>query len=194
MKNGSFNSEDLQTALSVLRRGGVILYPTDTIWGIGCDATKSEAVKRIFALKQRADSKAMLVLMDSADRLAQYVDIPEAAASLLEATEEGRPMTIIYPNACGVAPELIAEDGSIGIRITHEAFSNALCRELGKPIVSTSANISGEASPANFAQISSAIIDGVDYVCRFRQNDNTPKQASAIIKIHENNTFNIIRA
>ena len=193
MEKGTFNSADLQAALTVLRRGGVILYPTDTIWGIGCDATKSEAVKRIFELKQRADSKAMLVLMDSSDNLAQYVDVPEAAASLLEATTEGRPMTIIYPNACGVAPELIAEDGSIGIRITHEAFSNALCRQLGKPIVSTSANISGETSPANFAQISPAIIDGVDYVCRYRQSDNTPKQPSAIVKIHEDNTFNIIR-
>ena len=193
MENRLYDTEDMQSALTVLRRGGVILYPTDTIWGIGCDATNSEAVKRIYALKQRADSKAMLILMDSADKLYQFVDVPEAAESLLEATEEGRPMTIIYPNACGVVPELIAEDGSIGIRITHETFSNALCRQFGKPIVSTSANISGEASPANFAQISPAIIQGVDYVCRYRQNDNTPKQPSAIVKIYLNNTFNIIR-
>lgn len=200
-----YEKEDLAEALRVLRRGGVILYPTDTVWGIGCDATKPEAVKRIFALKRRADSKAMLMLMDSAEKLARYVDVPESAESLLEAaglTANGqqdacaaaKPITIIYPNACGVAPELIAEDGSIGIRITQEAFSNALCAGLGKPLVSTSANISGEPAAATFGQISQEIIDGVDYVCRYRRNDNTPKQPSAIIKINSDNTFNIIRS
>ncbi len=200
-----YGKEDLEEALRVLRRGGVILYPTDTVWGIGCDATNSNAVKRIFALKRRADSKAMLMLMDSAEQLGQYVDVPEAAESLLEAAgvmENGqkdewgavRPLTIIYPNASGVTPELIAEDGSIGIRITKEAFSNALCAGLGKPLVSTSANISGEPAAATFGQISKEIIDGVDYVCRYRRNDNTPKQPSAIIKINTNNTFNIIRS
>ena len=186
-------NEDIKLACQIMERGGVILYPTDTIWGIGCDATNEEAVRRVFEIKRRADSKAMLVLMDSADKLAQYVDVPEAIESLLEAADEGRPLTIIYPNACGVSPALIAEDGSIGIRITHEAFSNALCRGLGKPLVSTSANISGEPTPAIYAEISQAVKDGVDYICRYRRQDNAAKQPSAIIKINKDNTFNIIR-
>lgn len=189
-----YNQDDLQAALRVLRSGGILLYPTDTIWGIGCDATNSAAVKRIFELKRREDSKSMLVLLDTADKLGRYVDVPEVAMSLLDATSEGRPMTIIYPNACGLAPELIAEDGSVGIRITQEAFSKALCAGLGRPVVSTSANISGEPAAATFGQITEAVINGVDYVCRYRRNDNTPKQASAILKINTDNTFNIIRS
>ena len=189
-----YDAEDLQEALRVLKQGGIILYPTDTVWGIGCDATNAEAVRRIFRLKQRADSKAMLMLTDSEEKLSRYVDVPEAAESLLEATSEGKPMTIIYPNACGVAQELIAEDGSIGIRITREAFSNALCHGLGKPLVSTSANISGEPAAPTFGQISHAITDGVDYVCRYRRNDNTAKQPSSIVKVNTDNTFSIIRS
>ena len=189
----TYDKADLQEALRVLRKGGVILYPTDTVWGIGCDATNSAAVRRIYEIKHRADSKAMLVLLASADELGRYVDVPDAALSLLEATDTGRPMTIIYPNAGGVAPELIAEDGSIGIRISSEAFSQALCRGLGKPLVSTSANISGEPSAPTFSRISQQIVESVDYVCRYRRDDNTPKQPSAIIKINLDNTFNIIR-
>lgn len=188
-----FEISDLQAALKVLRKGGIILYPTDTVWGIGCDATNSEAVRRIFALKRREDSKSMLVLLDSEEKLNRYVDVPDAAASLTQACAEGRPLTIIYPNACGVAPELIAEDGSIGIRITSEPFSKALCAGLGKPLVSTSANISGKPAAPTYAKISEQIINGVDYVCRYRRNDNTPQQPSAIIKINKDNTFNIIR-
>jgi len=194
LETGQYDKSDLAAALQVLRRGGIILYPTDTVWGIGCDATNSAAVKHIFALKHRADSKAMLMLLDSADKLARYVDVPESVEILLSAASEGRPMTIIYPNAYGVAPELIAEDGSIGIRITNEVFSKALCAGLGKPLVSTSANISGEPAAAIFAEISPAIIEGVDYVCRYRRNDNAPKQPSSIIKINKDNTFNIIRS
>ncbi len=189
----TYDKTDLQEALRVLRKGGVILYPTDTVWGIGCDATNSAAVRRIYEIKHRADSKAMLVLLASADELGRYVDVPDAALSLLEATDTGCPMTIIYPNAGGVAPELIAEDGSIGIRISSEAFSQALCRGLGKPLVSTSANISGEPSAPTFSRISQQIVESVDYVCRYRRDDNTPKQPSAIIKINLDNTFNIIR-
>ena len=189
-----FETGDLQEALRVLRKGGIILYPTDTVWGIGCDATNAEAVKRIFELKRRADSKSMLVLMDDAKKLSHYVDVPESAEQLVAAAEEGRPMTIIYPNACGVAQELIAEDGSLGIRITHEPFSNALCAKLGRPLVSTSANISGEQPAATYNQISDHIKQGVDYSCRYRRNDTTQKQPSAIIKINTDNTFQIIRA
>ena len=189
-----FETGDLQEALRVLRKGGIILYPTDTVWGIGCDATNAVAVKRIFELKRRADSKSMLVLMDDAKKLSHYVDVPESAEQLVAAAEEGRPMTIIYPNACGVAQELIAEDGSLGIRITREAFSKALCAKLGRPLVSTSANISGEQAAATYNQISDHIKQGVDYICRYRRNDTTQKQPSAIIKINTDNTFQIIRA
>ena len=189
-----FETGDLQEALRVLRKGGIILYPTDTVWGIGCDATNAEAVKRIFELKRRADSKSMLVLMDDAKKLSHYVDVPESAEQLVAAAEEGRPMTIIYPNACGVAQELIAEDGSLGIRITREAFSKALCASLGRPLVSTSANISGEQPAATYNQISDHIKQGVDYSCLYRRNDTTQKPPSAIIKINTDNTFQIIRA
>lgn len=192
MKNG-FQTDDLQEAVRVLRAGGIILYPTDTVWGIGCDATNSEAVKKIFALKRRTDSKSMLVLLDDAAKLVSYVYVPDAARQLLYVTDEGRPMTIIYPNAEGVANELIADDGSLGIRITTEPFSKALCAQLGKPIVSTSANISGEAAAPTFAQISETIKAGVDYICRYRQDDNTPKQPSSIIKVEKDNRFVIIR-
>ncbi len=192
MKNG-FQIDDLQEAVRVLRAGGIILYPTDTVWGIGCDATNSKAVQKIFALKRRTDSKSMLVLLDDATKLVSYVYVPDAARQLLYVTDEGRPMTIIYPNAEGVANELIADDGSLGIRITTEPFSKALCAQLGKPIVSTSANISGEAAAPTFAQISETIKAGVDYICRYRQDDNTAKQPSSIIKVEKDNRFVIIR-
>ena len=192
MKNG-FETADLREAVRVLRAGGIILYPTDTVWGIGCDATNSKAVQNIFALKRRADSKSMLVLLDDAAKLERYVDVPESAEQLLEVSDPSRPLTIIYPNAAGVAPELVADDGSLGVRITQEAFSQALCAQLGKPLVSTSANISGEPSAAFFAQISEEIKNGVDYICRYRQNDVTPKKPSAIIKVEKDNRFVIIR-
>lgn len=192
MKNG-FQIDDLQEAVRVLRAGGIILYPTDTVWGIGCDATNSKAVQKIFALKRRTDSKSMLVLLDDATKLMSYVYVPDAARQLLYVTDEGRPMTIIYPNAEGVANELIADDGSLGIRITTEPFSKALCAQLGKPIVSTSANISGEAAAPTFAQISETIKAGVDYICHYRQDDNTAKQPSSIIKVEKDNRFVIIR-
>lgn len=192
MKNG-FQIDDLQEAVRVLRAGGIILYPTDTVWGIGCDATNSKAVQKIFALKRRTDSKSMLVLLDDATKLVSYVYVPDAARQLLYVTDEGRPITIIYPNAEGVANELIADDGSLGIRITTEPFSKALCAQLGKPIVSTSANISGEAAAPTFAQISETIKAGVDYICRYRQDDNTAKQPSSIIKVEKDNRFVIIR-
>ena len=152
MEQNRYEKEDLQEALRVLREGGVIVYPTDTVWGIGCDATNAEAVKKIYALKQREDSKSMLVLLDSPAKLNYYIaDIPDSAWALLEVADtdgneendEVKPLTIIYPNARNLAPNLVAEDGSIGIRITGEPFSKALCEQLRHPIVSTSANISG---------------------------------------------------
>ena len=208
MENMHYNKEDLQQALQVLRSGGIIVYPTDTVWGIGCDATNVEAVKRIYALKQREDSKSMLVLLDSAAKLNYYVDVPEAAEMLLEATppqpspqgreidpyeDEAKPLTLIYPNARHLAQNLIAEDGSIGIRITSEPFSQALCAQLKRPIVSTSANISGHPSARFFHEIEQAILEGADYVCLFRREDETPHQPSTIIKINVDNSFKIIR-
>ena len=199
-----FDKEDLQEALRVLRSGGIIVYPTDTIWGIGCDAMNEEAVKRIYALKQREDSKSMLVLLDSAAKLDYYVDVPETAEMLLGIQdtdrtqtdlpeEEMKPMTIIYPNARHLARNLTAEDGSIGIRITNEAFSKALCTQLKRPIVSTSANISGHPSARFFAEIEQAILEGVDYICRFRREDETTHEASTIIKVNTDGSFKILR-
>ncbi len=196
-----YDKEDLQEALRVLRSGGIIVYPTDTVWGIGCDATNAEAVAKIFALKQREDSKSMLVLLDSAAKLDYYVEVPEAASMLLETTyndglmndEMMKPLTLIYPNARHLAANLIAEDGSVGIRITNEPFSKALCAQLKHPIVSTSANMSGHPSAHFFAEIEQAILDGADYVCRFRREDETPHEPSTIIKLNTDNTFKIIR-
>ena len=208
MEKMRYNKEDLQQALQVLRSGGIIVYPTDTVWGIGCDATNVEAVKRIYALKQREDSKSMLVLLDSAAKLNYYVDVPEAAEMLLGVQntdrfadgaqtdlqdEATKPLTLIYPNARHLAQNLIAEDGSIGIRITSEPFSQALCAQLKKPIVSTSANISGHPSARFFHEIEQAILEGADYVCLFRREDETPHQPSTIIKINADNSFKIIR-
>ncbi len=193
MKNG-YEQSDLEGAVRVLRAGGILLYPTDTVWGIGCDATNSKSVQKIFALKRRSDAKSMLVLVGEESELSRYVDVPEAAQQLLDAADESRPMTIIYPNASGVAEELIAEDGSLGIRVSHESFSKALCEKLGKPIVSTSANISGEPAARYFGEISEAIKSGVDYICKYRQEDCTVHKPSSIIKVENDNRFVIIRA
>lgn len=199
MEKMRYDKEDLQEALRVLRNGGVIVYPTDTVWGIGCDATNAEAVKRIYALKQREDSKSMLVLLDSPAKLNYYIaDIPDAAWQLLDCSNDAndemmKPLTIIYPGARNLAPNLIAEDGSIGIRITNETFSKALCEQLRHPIVSTSANISGHPSAPFFAEIEQAILDGADYVCQFRREDDCPHEPSSIIKINSDGSFKIIR-
>ena len=203
MEEKRYEKEDLQEAVRVLRAGGIIVYPTDTVWGIGCDATNAEAVARIYALKQREDSKSMLVLLDSAAKLNYYIaDIPEAADMLLGLMDEGvngltdesqKPLTIIYPNARNLAPNLIAEDGSIGIRITNEAFSKALCAQLKHPIVSTSANISGHPTARFFAEIEQEILDGSDYICLFRRDDDCPAEPSSIIKINSDGSFKIIR-
>ena len=193
---------DIRNAVETLRGGGVILYPTATVWGIGCDATNAEAVKKIYALKQREDSKSMLVLLDSPAKLNYYIaDIPDSAWALLEVADtdgneendEVKPLTIIYPNARNLAPNLVAEDGSIGIRITGEPFSKALCEQLRHPIVSTSANISGHPTAHFYHEIEEAILNGADYVCQFRRNDDCPHEPSSIIKINNDGSFKIIR-
>ena len=190
-----YEKEDLQRALQVLRSGGVILYPTDTVWGIGCDATNAEAVARVYEIKRRIDSKAMLVLLDGAGKLQGYMDkVPETAWMLLEANEGQRPMTIIYPHARNLATNLLAEDGSVGIRITTELFSKALCEQLRRPIVSTSANFSGEPAAKTFSDISEDLKAAVDYVCAYRRKDHTTHQPSSIIKIDEKERITIIRS
>lgn len=197
-----YEKEDIEAALRVLRAGGIIVYPTDTVWGLGCDATNAEAVQRLYALKRREDSKSMLVLLDSTAKLNYYVtDVPETAWALLEASDlsdesdisDTKPLTIIYPKARNLAANLLAEDGSIGIRITNEPFSKALCERLRHPIVSTSANISGEPTARFFNEISPQILAQADYVCRFRRDDDCPHEPSSIIKINEDGTFVIIR-
>lgn len=184
--------EDIKKCIEVLNSGGLILYPTDTIWGIGCDATNPEAVNRVYALKHRADNKALIVLLDSAEHLDHYViDVPEMARELLDVAV--KPLTIIYEGAFNLARELLGKNDSVGIRIPHEEFCQQLCERFGKPIVSTSANVSGTPSPETFATISDAIKQGVDYVVKYRQQETTAGQASNIILLRSDGTFQIIR-
>ncbi|MEG0795722.1 MAG: L-threonylcarbamoyladenylate synthase [Odoribacter sp.] len=183
--------EELRKTNEILRNGGVILYPTDTIWGLGCDATNEEAVKRIYDIKKRADNKSMLVLLDDAGKIGSYAHVPDIALDLIEVTD--KPLTIIYPEAKGLARNLIAEDGSIGIRITSEEFTKSLLFRFHKPIVSTSANISGEPSPRFFDEISDEIKNAVDYVVDYRQQENKAATPSGIIKIGAKGEIQIIR-
>lgn len=185
-------NNDINKALEVLKSGGVILYPTDTIWGIGCDATNADAVKRVYEIKQREDCKAMLVLMENPNRLNSYVDeVPEIAWDLIDAND--KPMTLIYPGAKNLAPNLINSDGTIGIRITNEEFTQNLIQRFKKPIVSTSANISGDPSPANFSEINEELKELVDYVVEYRQEDIEKASASSIIKIGVGGEIQILR-
>jgi L-threonylcarbamoyladenylate synthase len=184
--------EDIREACIVLREGGVILYPTDTVWGIGCDATNDEAVARIYEIKKRSDSKSMLVLLDSSSKLNFYVEeVPDVALDLIEVSD--KPLTIIYSGAKNVARNLIAEDGTLGIRITEEAFSKKLCQTLKSPLVSTSANISGQPAPVIFSTISSEIIHSVDYVVNYRRNDERIFKPSGIIQVGKGGLIKIIR-
>ena len=184
--------EEIRKTLGILKNGGVILYPTDTIWGLGCDATNPEAVKRIYDIKKRADNKSMLVLLDDAGKIASYADVPDIALDLIEVAD--KPTTIIYPGAKRLAPNLIAEDGTIGIRITREEFTRSLIFRYNKPIVSTSANISGEPSPHFFGEISEEIKNAVDYIVDYRRNDHNPPAApSSIIKLGMGGEIQIIR-
>lgn len=183
---------DIRQAVEVMNRGGVILYPTDTIWGIGCDACNEEAVQRIFSIKRRADSKALITLVDSDAKIPFYVeDVPEVAWDLMECAE--RPLTIIYDRARNLAPNLLAEDGSAGIRVTHEPFSRELCLRMKRAVVSTSANISGEPSPRNFEEISEEIKQAVDYICTSRRHERNLEKASSIIKLGSGGLVKIIR-
>lgn len=186
------DKSDIKKAVETLRQGGLILYPTDTVWGIGCDATNSQAVKRIFELKRRTDSKALITLVGSAAALERTVsDVPDVAWQLIDAAVD--PVTIIYDHGIGVAPEVLAPDGSLAVRLTNEDFSKNLCMSFGKPLISTSANISGQPTPKHFGEISQQIIDNVDYVCTTRQDDTTLHNPSMVIKISDGGLFKILR-
>lgn len=189
--------EDIRNAVETMRGGGVILYPTDTVWGIGCDATNVEAVKRVYQIKQRDDSKALICLVDSDARLQRYFrQVPDVAWQLIDSLtgdESSKPTTLVLDGAINLAENLIAEDGSIGIRITNEPFSKELCFRFQKAIVSTSANISGEPAAQNYCDINPRILEAVDYVCWSRRQEHKPHTPSSIIKLKENGEVTIIR-
>ncbi len=183
----------INKAIEILKTGGVILYPTDTIWGLGCDATNQDAVKKVFAIKQREESKSLVTLVSDLDMLARYVEtIPEAALDLIEVNDV--PMTIIYPKAIGLANNVVAEDGSVGIRIPMNEFCRQLCFKFRRPIVSTSANISGENPPKGFKDIDPQIKEAVEYVVHpSMEEKNSTHRASQIIKLGANGQIQIIR-
>lgn len=184
--------EEVNKALEVLKNGGIILYPTDTIWGIGCDATNPEAVEKIFKLKGRDAKKSLIILLDSDNKLQSYVsEVPDLAYDLIEYAEN--PLTIIYSKAKNLAPNVIHEDGSIGIRIVKHEFCGQLIQRFRKPIVSTSANLSGSPSPVNFSQIDDAVIAGVDYVIDLEQEQTEEKRPSTIMKLDPDGSFKFIR-
>lgn len=182
----------VEQAFQTLRAGGLILYPTDTIWGIGCDATEAAAIDRIYRLKQRDESKSLIILVADKRDILKYTAAPHPAVfDYLGQTE--RPTTVIYENALGLPDNLVSADDSIAIRLVKEPFCNALIRRLGKPIVSTSANISGDPAPASFSKITDQVKKGVDYIVDYRQDDDTPAVSSRIIKMGREGTIKIIR-
>lgn len=184
--------EDINRCFEVLKEGGVILYPTDTIWGIGCDATNADAVRRVYEIKQRVDNKALLVLVDTSVKIDFYINEPPAIAwDLIELSD--KPLTLIYDGARNLAPNLLAEDGSVGIRVTNERFSHQLCQRFRKAIVSTSANVSGEPAPLNFSEVSEEVKSLVDYVVKYRQDDLSTPNPSSIIKLSSSGEVKIIR-
>lgn len=188
--------EDIKKAVETMRKGGVILYPTDTVWGIGCDATNVEAVKRVYEIKQRDDSKALICLVDSDARMQRYFRrVPDVAWQLIDSLKdsEGKPTTLILDGAINLAPNLIAEDGSVGIRITNEPFSKELCYRFQKAIVSTSANISGDPAAQNYGDIDPRILEAVDYVCWSRRQEHKPHSPSSIIRLRENGEVEVVR-
>lgn len=190
--------------METMRKGGVILYPTDTVWGIGCDATNAEAVKRVYEIKQRDDSKALICLVDSDARMQRYFrHVPDVAWQLIDSLKDdaqdpksapsAKPTTLVLDGAINLAENLIADDGSVGIRITNEPFSKELCYRFQKAIVSTSANISGEPAAQNYGDIDPRILEAVDYVCWSRRQEHKPHTPSCIIRLRENGEVTVIR-
>jgi L-threonylcarbamoyladenylate synthase len=184
--------EDIDNAMKALREGGVILYPTDTVWGLGCDATNESAVAKIFEIKKRIDSKSLIVLVNGITMLERYVrSIPHVASELIDVSD--KPITIVYPAGKNFARGVCNEDGSVGIRITFDSFCNEIISRLRKPIVSTSANYSGAPAPGIFTEIDEAVVRSVSYVVRYRQDDNTKHKPSPVIKVNSDGTLKIIR-
>lgn len=185
-------NKDIDAAVRVLDEGGVILYPTDTVWGIGCDACNPAAVEKVYRIKNRPDSKALITLVGSVGDLERWVEIvPPGAVDMISGSE--RPVTVVFDKGRGLAPNLLAADGSVGLRVTSEAYSRALCDRLGRPVVSTSANVSGDPSPAFYAEISPEILSLVDYVACYRRDDTVPRQPSQVVKISSDGTVKILR-
>ncbi len=184
--------DEINKAVETLNAGGIILYPTDTIWGIGCDATNADAVQKVIDLKGRSREKSLIIVLDTDNKLQSYVnDVPDVAYDLIEYAE--KPLTIIFSGAKNLAPNVINEDGSVGIRIVNHPFCTELLKRFRKPIVSTSANISGEPSPKYFDDISQDIKDGVDLVIDYQQDDRSEKQPSTIMKLEPDGRFSFIR-
>jgi L-threonylcarbamoyladenylate synthase len=184
--------KDLEQCLRILENAGVILYPTDTVWGLGCDATNANAVAAIFNMKERDEKKSMIILLEKENVIQNFAKEPnEAIKEIIK--NKNRPTTIIYPLVKGLAQNLINEDGTVAIRIPNDSFCVDLIAAFGKPIVSTSANISGEATPSIFSEISSAIKSKVDYCCEYRQADNNKAMPSKIIKWNEDESITVIR-
>lgn len=182
---------DISQDIEILKAGGTLLYPTDTIWGIGCDATNIEAVKKIFEIKKRERNKSLIILVESEKRLQELVDVPEAAWQIIDLSE--KPVTIVYDNPKGLPAELLAEDGSIGIRIVKNQYCQKLISGINKPLVSTSANLSGEKSPVKFSDISDAIKTQVDYISKEQRDTVSKYTGSSVIKVWNNNQIKILR-
>lgn len=190
--HGLSMKQEIRNCIDVLRKGGTILYPTDTIWGIGCDATNPKAVQKVYKIKKRMESKSMIVLLDRKERLFSYLEsIPNIALDLIDSVDT--PLTIVYPNAQNLAKNIIAEDGTIAIRLVRYEFCYKLIRMFGKPIVSTSANISGQPSPLMFKSIPEEIISQVDYTVNLSREEIRETKPSTIIKLRTNGEFEIIR-
>jgi L-threonylcarbamoyladenylate synthase len=184
--------DEVAKALKIVQDGGIILYPTDTIWGIGCDATNTAAIERIYRLKQRDESKSMIILLDTENKLESYIsEVNPLAYDLIEYAEN--PLTLVMPGAKNISPALISSDGSVGIRVAKHPFCQQLIQRLRKPLVSTSANVSGKPSPQYFAQITPEIINGVDYVVDIDQHDMEIKTPSTIMRLAPNGSFEFIR-
>jgi L-threonylcarbamoyladenylate synthase len=184
---------DIEQCLKVLRGGGLILYPTDTVWGIGCDATNEQAAQRVYRLKNRQDNNALIVLVAEERDVLQHIANPDYRIFEYLRETATKPTTVIYRNAIGLAENIVGKDGSIAIRICQDEFCRNLLKRFRKPIVSTSANISGKSAPSTFADIATEVKIGVDYVVNYRQDDTVPAQPSSLIKWNKDGTTTILR-
>ncbi|MGQ9620439.1 MAG: L-threonylcarbamoyladenylate synthase [Bacteroidales bacterium] len=184
--------KDLEKSIEVLQKGGVILYPTDTIWGLGCDATNAEAVERIYSIKKRHDSKSLIILVSSIEMLEKYVDgVPPAAVEILNVAD--KPVTIVYPGGRNLAPLVLADDGSVGIRVTIDRFCRTLIEKFGRPLVSTSANVSSCRAPANFSEIVPEIKEAADYIVTIKKDEKRRYKPSPVIKVEMSGVIKILR-